>query len=190
MRAKLSPKLVEHLKAPGPKRLDVWDTVLQCFGVRISLTGRKTWFVVVRTDGRQKRVTIGTYPAFSLAEARGEARKIIRDAQLGVLADLHESPALTLGETVLLFIQLYAKPKNRGWRESERLLGKFQGLFVKPLGQNCPQPVCACLGRNHSLWNAVPREPRPRFSSASLITGRAGAPPRMSPAPIRGSTSH
>jgi integrase len=34
---------------------------------------------------------------------------------------------------VPLFIQLYAKPKNRGWKESERLLGKFQSLFGTPL---------------------------------------------------------
>ena len=41
----------------------------------------------------------------------------------------------TLGDTVPFFIQLYAKPKNRGWKESERLLGKFRGLFGKPLSQ-------------------------------------------------------
>ena len=81
MRRKLSPKLIEHLKSPGPKRMDVWDTVLQCFGLRISPTGRKAWFVIVRLDGKQKRITIGTYPALSLAEARAEARKIIRDAR-------------------------------------------------------------------------------------------------------------
>jgi len=32
--------------------MDVWDTVLQCFGVRVSPSGRKTWFVIVRVDGR------------------------------------------------------------------------------------------------------------------------------------------
>ena len=127
MRRKLSPKLIEHLKAPGPKRMDVWDTVLQCFGVRVSPSGRKTWFVIVRVDGQQKRITIGTYPAVSLAEARTEARKIIRDAQLGLLNVI---PSFTaLGETVPVFIQLYAKPKNRGWKDPCRLLGKFQGLF-------------------------------------------------------------
>lgn len=115
MRKKLAPKIIDHLKAPGPKRLDLWDTVLQGFGVRVSPAGRKSWFVIVRVGGRQKRVTIGTYPAVSLAEARAEARKIIRDAQLGVLSD-PQRPALRLGETVPLFIQLYAKPKNRGWR--------------------------------------------------------------------------
>lgn len=135
MKRKLSPKLVEHVKTPGPKRLDVWDTVLQCFGVRVSPSGRKTWFVIARVDGHQKRITIGTYPAISLAEARNEARKIIRDAQLGVLSHAQEPPPLTLGDTVPLFIELYAKPKNRGWKESERLLGKFQSLFPKPLKQ-------------------------------------------------------
>ena len=89
----------------------------------------------VRVGRRQKRVTIGTYPALSLAEARGEARKRIRDAQLGLLNVSTESPALTLGETVPLFVELYAKPKNRGWTESERLLRKFQALLTKPLGQ-------------------------------------------------------
>ena len=133
MRKKLAPKIIDHLKAPGPKRMDVWDTVLQGFGVWVSPAGRKSWFVIVRVGGRQKRVTIGTYPAVSLAEARAEARTIIRDAQLGVLTDPQKAPALGLGEIIPLFVQLYAKPKNRGWKESERLLGKFQVLFSKPL---------------------------------------------------------
>lgn len=129
MRKKLAPKIIDHLKAPGPKRMDVWDTVLQGFGLRVSPAGRKSWFVIVRVGGRQKRVTIGTYPAISLAEARDAAREIIRDAQLGLLTDSAKPPTLTLGQAIPLFVQLYAKPKNRGWRESERLLGKFQGLL-------------------------------------------------------------
>ena len=40
MRRKLSPKLAEHLKTPGSKRVDAWDTVLQCFGVRVSASGQ------------------------------------------------------------------------------------------------------------------------------------------------------
>ena len=145
MRRKLSAKLIEHLKASGPKRIDVWDTALQCFGLRISPSGRKSWFVTVRVDGRQKRVTIGTYPALSLADARKEAQKVIRDAQLGLFGKAKESPALSLGETVPLFIQLYAQPKNRGWKESERLLGKFRGLFAKPLAHIARSDVVRVL---------------------------------------------
>lgn len=127
----MTSKVVEFLNAPGPKRMDVWDTVLQGFGMRVSPTGRKAWFVMVRPDGRPKRVTIGTYPAISLADAREQAGKIIHDVQLGVFEKPAETP--TLGETVPLFIQLYAKPKNRGWKETERLLGDFQTLFNRPI---------------------------------------------------------
>lgn len=133
MRRKLTSKVVEFLNAPGPKRMDVWDTVLQGFGVRVSPTGRKAWFVMVRPNGRPRRVTIGTYPAISLADAREQAGKIIHDAQLGVFEKPAEPETPTLGETVPLFIQLYARPKNRGWKEAERLLSDFQTLFSKPL---------------------------------------------------------
>lgn len=131
MRRKLTSKVVEFLNAPGPKRMDVWDTVLQGFGMRVSPTGRKAWFVMVRPDGLPKRVTIGSYPAISLADAREQAGKIIHDVQLGVFEKPAETP--TLGDTVPLFIQLYAKPKNRGWKETERLLGDFRALFSRPI---------------------------------------------------------
>jgi hypothetical protein len=134
MRKKLAPKLIEYLKAPSSRRIDVWDTVLQGFGVRVSPTGRKVWFVMVRPDRRQRRATIGTYPAVSLAEAREQARQIIRDAQLGMIKEIPVATP-TLGETVPEFIRLYAKPKNKGWQEHERILGKFQGLFSKPLDE-------------------------------------------------------
>ena len=84
MRRKLTSKVIEYLDAPGPKRMDVWDTVLQGFGVRVSPGGRRVWFVIARPDGRPRRITISTYPALSLADARDQASKIIRDVQLGM----------------------------------------------------------------------------------------------------------
>ena len=115
MRRKSAPKIIDYLKAPGPKRLEGMGHCAQglwCEG----FSGRTQELVCdCSSSGGQKRVTIGTYPAVALAEARGEARKIIRDAQLGVLTDPQRAPAPTLGETVSVFVQLYAKPKNRGW---------------------------------------------------------------------------
>jgi integrase len=43
--------------------------------------------------------------------------------------------APTLGDTVPEFIERYAKPKNRGWEETQRILRKFTPLFAKPLDQ-------------------------------------------------------
>lgn len=136
MKMKLAPKTVEHLKADGDRRKEVWDVTLPTFGVRVYPSGRKTFFVMVRVKDRQKRITLGTYPAVSLKEARDRARTIIRDAQFGVLDEEPEEKALTFGETVPMFIKLYAKPRNRGWKETERiLLDKFQKLSNKPLDQ-------------------------------------------------------
>jgi integrase len=59
----------------------------------------------------------------------------MKQAQLGEL-DPAESSSPTLGRTIPKFIELYARPRNRGWRETERLLNqKFTGLFSKRLDE-------------------------------------------------------
>jgi len=134
MRKKLTAKSIDSYPPALARRYEVWDQTLPSFGVRISHTGRKTWFVSCRTCGRLKRHTIGTYPVLSLSDAREIARKIIGDIQRGV----YEAPtagAPTLGETVPKFISRYAKPKNRGWRETEIILTKFSRLFNKRLDE-------------------------------------------------------
>ena len=163
MRAKLSPKLIEHLKAPGPKRLDAWDTVLQCFGVRVSPNGRKTWFVIVRINSRQKRVTIGTYPAISLAEARGEARKSIRDAQLGLISNLR-SPcphARRNHSPVHSAIRKTEESRLGGVRTASR---EVPGPVCQTPRADCPQRCSACLGPNYRLRDAIPSQPCPSGS--------------------------
>jgi hypothetical protein len=64
--------------------------------------------------------------------SRGSAEDYSRCAARRALR-FQAVPALALGGAVPLFVELYAKPKNRGWKESERLLGKFQSLFAKSL---------------------------------------------------------
>ena len=85
----------------------------------MTISGKKTWFAVGRVGGRQVRHTIGTYPTVTLGEAREAARLILKDIQLGlyapVKADREETPP-TLSQMIALFIETYAKPKNRGWK--------------------------------------------------------------------------
>jgi integrase len=133
MKRKLTPKTIEHLKAEGRRRLEVWDTTLPGFGIRAYATGRKVWFVIARVKGRQRRFTIGTYPVLPLSDARNKARQVLRDVQMGIYDEPPPPPSTTLGEAVALFVGLYAKPKNRGWRETERILGKFAPLYNRPL---------------------------------------------------------
>src|SRR5580765_1732680 len=132
MRRKLTTKTIDALTPQGWKRLEVYDVTLPGFGMRVSANGHKSWFCAIRDNGRQRRVTLGPYPRVSLADARDAARKTMSDAKLGTIAP----PCPTLGETVPQFIELYARPKNRNWRESERILNqKFKSLFDKPLSE-------------------------------------------------------
>ncbi|NOE32174.1 site-specific integrase [Ruegeria sp. HKCCD7318] len=133
MKKKLTSRYVATVTAPGPKRLEVYDQTLSGFGLRVSLAGRKTWFCSPRVDGRVRRLTIGTYPALSLADARQKAQEQLRNAQLGLEP---EPKADTLGDVVPQFVELYAKPRNRGWRTQERLLmHHWKPLFDVPIDQ-------------------------------------------------------
>lgn len=137
MRKKLSARLVESLPTPPARRVDYWDELLSGFGVRVSHTGRKTWFAMGRVDGEQKRHTIGTYPKIGLADARDKARDILSQMQLGTYQATEpevEKP-ITYGEARCEYIDRYAKPNTRSWRDTERALGKFATFDARPLAE-------------------------------------------------------
>jgi hypothetical protein len=125
---------VEALSNTSHKRLEVWDVSLPGFGIRVSAGGSKTWFCVARQSGRSRRFTLGPYPHLSLSAAREAARNVMSEARNWKSEQLEAEEVLTLGAAKKLFIELYARPKNRNWRGSERLLDlKFQSLFDEPL---------------------------------------------------------
>lgn len=64
-------------------RKDHYDAVQRGLGVRVAPSGLKTWFVMRRVDGRQRRVTIGRYPETGLAAARLEAARLLEDLAAG-----------------------------------------------------------------------------------------------------------
>lgn len=75
-RRKLTDQTVKSLvKVPGKGRTDFFDKILPGFGVRVSPTGRASWFVFYRVDGKLVRDVFDKYPVKGLAAAREEARK-------------------------------------------------------------------------------------------------------------------
>src|SRR5262245_25829058 len=66
-------KMLKGLKPRGSGQVDVWDTLLPCFGVRVG-TKTKTFFVGVRINGRYRRITLGRYDRLSLKDARDKGR--------------------------------------------------------------------------------------------------------------------
>src|SRR5271163_3586257 len=83
MRAKLTAQFVEAIKAPQAGQIDYWDERTPGLGLRVSQGGRKAWTVFFRYHGRMRRLTLGTYPVLSLADARRLATTALREAQHG-----------------------------------------------------------------------------------------------------------
>ena len=129
MRVKLTAKTVENIRPPKSGRDQYWDTILPGFGLRVTDRGRKTWVLMYRARDRQRRMTLGRHPAFSLADAREEARKALRSIERGVdpaeekLA-AKRKPKARFADIIDDFIEMYARPKNRSWKEAQRILKK------------------------------------------------------------------
>jgi Arm DNA-binding domain len=137
MRKTLTAKLIENLHPCVDRRYEVRDLLLPGFGVRVSVNGKKSWFAVGRVNDRQVRHTIGSYPTVVLSEAREAARLILKDIQLGLYAPAktdQEPIPPTLGQMIGLFIEIYAKPKNRGWKAVQATFRKFTALNDMPIG--------------------------------------------------------
>jgi integrase len=124
---RLTALAVANAKAPPQGRLEYWDAALPGFGLRVTHTGSKSWTLLYRPPGQAlRRLTLGAYPALSLAEARDLARAAIHDVEKG--ADPAEDKAAerrhgaaTLFENVIAeFVERHCKPRNRGWQRQER----------------------------------------------------------------------
>ncbi|QCO05423.1 tyrosine-type recombinase/integrase [Azospirillum argentinense] len=82
-KVKLNAKVVENARTPVPGvQLDLFDASLPAFGLRVG-DRRKTWFVIYRFGGKQKRLTLGHYPALSLGDARIAAGKALDAVDAG-----------------------------------------------------------------------------------------------------------
>lgn len=143
----LTARIVDAAK-PGKARKELPDGALPGLYLVIQPTGKKSWAVRYRHNGRPRKMTIGTVapktdgkePAavldgpLSLAEARAVAREQLLmlatgedPAEAKALAReeaRREGPAKDSFEAVACeFIERHAKPRNRTWEQTVRHLG-------------------------------------------------------------------
>jgi hypothetical protein len=168
--ARLSAKLIEKIKPPLQGRADYWDSLLSedntlpgSFGLRVFSTGAKSWQIMYRVLQRsgalqQKRMTLGSYPAFGLSEAREMAREALRKVARGIdpaedrkstQAKIAATP--TVEEAAREFIAQYVKPRNRSWRETERIFNHY----VLPRWGERLLPAITRSGLASEQWRAL-----------------------------------
>jgi integrase len=133
---KLTEKQVEQL-APRDEEYCVWDTEVVGLGVRIRPSGAKSFVLMYRRGGKQRKHTMGKLDVgYGVKEARERAKELLRGLRDGVDpqdAKVEERNALSVAELADLYLEqgpaLKPEKKQSSW-DTDR------GLFknhVKPL---------------------------------------------------------
>ena len=123
---------ISRLK-PKAKRYEVWEDGRTGFGVRVSVSGRKTFVYMYWRDGKARRMTLGVYGngpgQLSLADAHvkyAEAKKARAEGRDpgSETVETHqaEREAETVADLVELYLEKWARPRKRSAAEDERIL--------------------------------------------------------------------
>ncbi len=121
---------IKGLAAPEKGRVDYQDTDLPGFFLRVSAFGRKSYSVSYWKNGQRPRVTLGDASLLSLAEAREQARAILRDVKLGLdpaKEKRRERDVDTFAELARRYVERWAKVRKspKGAREDENRIEKL-----------------------------------------------------------------
>jgi integrase len=120
-RTKLTELTAARLKPPPTGRLEVWDTLLPAFGLRITAAGGRSWIVAVRKPGatHPSRHKLGEPPAMTLADARTAARAILADPDTA-FAERKQPPTDSFETVAAQFLERYVKRHQpRTWDQTE-----------------------------------------------------------------------
>src|SRR5436309_3312396 len=102
---------IRSLKPPAAGRVDYFDDATPALSLRVTSNDVRTWTVFYRDkNGRQKRLTLGRYPAVKLVDARELARDTQRKVAHGgdpVVEKRAARDVLTFGELAKEYIESY-----------------------------------------------------------------------------------
>ena len=153
---------IKRLRPPTHGRADYADTVLPGLHLRVTEKGRKSWSVVYRVNGKQRRMTLGSYPIFDLAQARDAAREALQAVGRGEdPVELRRARATRRGDTFEVvareFIERYAKKRKH--HKTPPMLGLgFAFLSASEVGKVkgvCLSPLFSPTSHNPFIYNAL-----------------------------------
>jgi integrase len=81
----LTDRFCQHAKVrEGDVQTDYFDEQTPGLALRVGKSGRKSWSYLYTGNGKRRRLTIGTYPATSLASVRGKVELVRGDVEAGI----------------------------------------------------------------------------------------------------------
>jgi integrase len=121
---KLTDIYVKNLKPEGRTFL-VWDTHMRGFAIAVRPTARKSWKCVYSFHGRPRWIHIGDASAFSLADARKLANRVmfeVADGKDPAAERRAERSKGTFEELATQYVEQHAKRKNKSWKQADALV--------------------------------------------------------------------
>lgn len=128
-------RTVGAIKPPKSGQADYFDKELKGWGIRVSSTGRKTWFVMYRFNGRRERFTLGTYPTLGSKEARKEALAVLRevaDKKNPAEEKRQKKMADSFEELAAAYVREYAQGKDFAtWQDGKDICEASPGFELR-----------------------------------------------------------
>ena len=127
-RRALTARNVASEAPPANGRKQVYDATLPGLVLRVTANGTKTFQIVYRIGGRQRRMTLGRHPHLKLAAARERARAALEAAEAGEdpaarpAASADEGRKDTVATVAREFVDRHCRRNTRSWRATQRLL--------------------------------------------------------------------
>src|SRR5262245_13951975 len=118
------------MKTPETGQIDVFDRGYLGLAIRVSYGGRKALVFMYSTGSKVHRLSLGTYPAFSRAEAREawkEARQNLERGRDPAATRRREKPATDFAQVADEWVKR-DQAGNRTEREARRIVD----VYVKP----------------------------------------------------------
>jgi integrase len=83
MTDKLSDVTARKALAPARGQSFIWDSEVKGFALRVTARGAKSFVLDYRVQGRQRRMTLGSYPDWTVQAARTAAKTMKREVDSG-----------------------------------------------------------------------------------------------------------
>jgi len=118
---------------PAAHAVDWRDTITDGLSLRVSPGGAKTWYVLYKRAGQDRRKKLGRYPELTLANARIAARddrlRVDRD-HADPAAERQEAlaalePTFTVKDLCELYMTVESKPKKSTWKDDQWRVDKY-----------------------------------------------------------------
>ena len=159
MKMRLTDNLVKALKSPDDRDyLTTHDEEITGFGVRVTRAGTKSFVLNYRAGRRERRLTIGKLPDWSVKAAREQAKTLRRQVDFGddPMASRHADRAATrVFELAERYQREHASKKRPSSQRNDAL--NIKNHIVPRIGQLAVKDVTfSDIDRLHqSMINAI-----------------------------------